>query len=53
MNLTLTIAAVSLVAWAVLLFGFHLGTGSVNLLYALGAIAVARRIMVGAPKYLS
>ena len=53
MNLTLSIAIVALVAWAVLLFGLHIGSGSVNLLYAVAAIATARRIIVGAPKYLS
>jgi hypothetical protein len=53
MNLTLVSAIVTLVAWAVLLFGLHIGAGSVNLLYAFGAIAIARRIIVGAPKFLS
>lgn len=53
MNLTLTVAVVALAGWAVLLFGLHVGSGSVNLLYALGAIAIARRIIVGAPRFLS
>jgi len=53
MNLTLVIAVTALVIWAVLLFGLHVGSGSVNLLYAVAAIATARRIMVGAPKFLS
>jgi hypothetical protein len=53
MNLTLVIAVTALALWAVLLFGFHIGTGSVNLLYALAAIATARRITVGAPRFLS
>lgn len=53
MNLSLVIAITSLLAWGVLLFGLHIGTGSVNLLYALAAIAMARRIIVGNPKFLS
>jgi len=53
MNLTLVIAVTALATWAVLLFGLHIGTGPVNLLYALGAIAIARRVIVGAPKFLS
>ena len=53
MNLTLVAAIGALLAWAVLLFGLHTGAGSVNLLYAFAAIAIARRIIVGAPKFLS
>lgn len=53
MNITLIIAIASLIAWAVLLFVMHIGAGSVNLLYAIAAIAVARRIIVGNPKFLS
>lgn len=53
MNITLIVAIASLTAWAVLLFVMHIGAGSVNLLYAIAAIAVARRIIVGNPKFLS
>ncbi|HYK11440.1 MAG TPA: hypothetical protein VEV39_11625 [Gemmatimonadales bacterium] len=53
MNITLIVAMASLMAWAVLLFLLHIGAGSVNLLYAIGAIAVARRIIVGNPKFMS
>ena len=53
MNLTLAFAMVAVLAWAILLFGLHVESGAVNVLYALGAIAAARRIMVGAPKFLS
>lgn len=53
MNLTLIIALSSLVAWMVLLFVLHIGAGSVNLLYAIAAIALARRIIVGNPKFMS
>ena len=53
MNITLVVAIASIVAWALLLFVFHIGAGSVNLLYAIAAIATARRIIVGNPKFLS
>lgn len=53
MNLTSVIAITLLAVWATLLFGLHAGSGSVNLLYAAGVLAVARRIIVGAPKFLS
>lgn len=53
MNLTLTVALVALLSWAILLFGMHIGSGAVNLLYAAGAILIARRLIVGAPKFLS
>ena len=53
LNLTLVIAVVSLLVWAGLLFGLHVQSGAINAFYALGAVAVARRIMVGAPKFLS
>jgi len=53
MNLTLAFAVIALLAWAVLLFGLHVQSGAVNVLYALGAVAVARRIIAGAPKFLS
>jgi stage V sporulation protein SpoVS len=53
MNITLIVALASLVAWVVLLFVLHIGAGSVNLLYAIAAIAMARRIIVGNPKFMS
>jgi len=53
MNITLIVATASLLAWAVLLFVMHIGAGSVNVLYAIAAIAVARRIIVGNPKFMS
>lgn len=53
MNITLIVAIASLIAWALLLFVMHIGSGSVNLLYAIAAIAVARRIIVGNPKFMS
>jgi len=53
MNITSIVALTSLVAWVVLLFFLHIGSGSVNLLYAIAAIATARRIIVGNPKFMS
>jgi hypothetical protein len=53
MNVTLVTAIMLLVVWAVLVFALHLGTGPVQLLYAAGVILFARRILVGAPKFLS
>jgi hypothetical protein len=53
MNLTLAVAIVLFVAWGALLFVAHLGSGPVHLLYATAVVLVARRILVGAPKFLS
>jgi hypothetical protein len=53
MNVTLVAAAALLGLWAVLVFAFHIGTGSVHILYAAAAILFARRVIVGAPKFRS
>jgi hypothetical protein len=53
MNVTLITAILSLAAWAALVFGAHVGSGPVQLLYAAAAILFARRIIVGAPRFLS
>ena len=53
MNLTSIGAIVLLVAWGILVFAAHLGSGPVHLLYAGSMILFARRILVGAPKFLS
>ena len=53
MNLTLIAAVVLLLVWGILVFVVHLGQGPVQLLYAAAAILFARRIVVGAPKFLS
>ena len=53
MNLTLVTAIVLLVLWLVLVFGAHMGSGPVQLLYAAAVVLLARRIMAGAPKFLS
>lgn len=53
MNLTLISAIGLLLAWGILVFGVHIGSGPVHALYALAAILFARRIIAGAPKFLS
>jgi hypothetical protein len=53
MNLTLIGAVVSLVLWGTLVFAADLGSGLVHLLYGVGTILIARRIVTGAPKFLS
>ncbi len=53
MNVTLAGAVALLVVWGVLVFGAHATTGAVHGLYAVAAVLVARRILVGAPKFLS
>ena len=51
MNLTLAAAIALLVAWGILVFGLHVGSPPVQVLYAGAAILFARRILAGAPKY--
>jgi hypothetical protein len=53
MNLTLIAAVALLLVWGTLVFAMHLGSGPVQVLYALAVILFARRILVGAPKFLS
>ncbi|HVH08395.1 MAG TPA: hypothetical protein VM736_01230 [Gemmatimonadales bacterium] len=53
MNLTLLVAVGLLLLWAGLVFVAHQGAGPVHLLYAVGIILVARRIIVGAPSFRS
>jgi hypothetical protein len=53
MNLTLLGALVALAAWLGLVFGAHLGSGPVQALWAVAIILFARRILTGAPQFLS
>src|SRR5438093_6974531 len=53
MNVTLITAIVLLLGWGTLVFGAHLGSGPVHLLYAVSVILFARRIIVGAPTFRS
>lgn len=53
MTLSLILALVSLVLWLVLGFVTPVAAGWVHLLYAAAVVLIARRIIVGAPKFLS
>jgi hypothetical protein len=53
MNLTLVTAVVSLVAWVMLVFVAHIGAGPVQLLWAAAVLLFARRVLAGAPRFLS
>jgi hypothetical protein len=53
MNLTLAIAIAVLAGWIVLLFVAHIPSGNINLLYAAGVVLIARRVLAGAPKFVS
>ena len=53
MNLTLISAIALLVAWMVVLFVAHAGSGPVHLLYAAAVVLLARRVIVGARGFLS
>jgi len=53
MNLTLAAAIALLLLWGILVFAMHLGSGPVQVLYAVVVVLLARRIIVGAPKFLS
>src|SRR5437879_8553392 len=53
MNLTLVAAVALLLLWGVLVFDGHNGSGPVQLLYAVSVVLFARRIIAGAPKFLS
>ena len=53
MNITLVGAIIVLATWLGLVFAAHLGNGAVQGLWAVAVILFARRILVGAPKFLS
>ena len=53
MNLTLVGAITALVAWLVLIFGLHNGSGPVQVLWAIAIVLFARRVLAGAPRFLS
>ncbi|MEX2157329.1 MAG: hypothetical protein WD773_10885 [Gemmatimonadales bacterium] len=53
MNLTLLAAVVMLVAWILLVFVAQVPNGTVHLLYAGAVILFARRVLVGAPAFVS
>lgn len=53
MNLTLALALACVAAWILLLVISPVVLGPTNLLYAVSAVLFARRIVVGAPRFLS
>ena len=53
MNVTLTVALVLLSAWIVLVFVAHVPSGYPHILYAMGMTLLTRRVLLGAPKFLS
>ena len=53
MNVSLLTAVAMMIAWAVLVFVVQVPSGWVHLLYAGAVLLVARRILQGAPKFLS
>jgi hypothetical protein len=53
MNLTLLAGLVCLVLWLALVFVARLGSGPVQLLWAAAVVLIARRVLAGAPKFLS
>ena len=53
MNLTSIAALVLLLLWGLIVFAAHNGNGPVHVLYAAAVILFARRIIVGAPRFLS
>ncbi len=53
MNLTLLAAVVMLITWFLLLFVAHVPSGTIHLLYAGAIILLGRRILVGAPRFVS
>ena len=53
MNLTVIAAVVMLALWMVLGFVTPIAAGWVHLLYAGAMVLLARRVMAGAPRFLS
>lgn len=52
-NLTSICALTLLVVWIILVFVAHIGSGAAQLPYAAAMVLLARRVAVGAPKFLS
>jgi len=53
LNLTLLGAVLMLLAWFLLVFVSHVPSGTIHLLYAAAIVLFARRILVGAPRFVS
>jgi len=52
-NVTLLAAVVMLLLWIVLVFVVQVPSGTVHLLYAGAVILFARRVLAGAPRFIS
>lgn len=53
LNLSLLAAVVMLFAWMLLVFVAQVPSGTVHLLYAGAVVLFARRVLIGAPKFVS
>jgi len=53
LNLTLVAAVVMLLIWMVLVLVVQVPSGAVHLLYAGSVILFARRVLAGAPRFIS
>jgi hypothetical protein len=53
MNLTLLAAIACILAWLVLMFVAHVGSGPTQLLWAAAVILFTRRVLAGAPTFRS
>ncbi len=53
MNVTLAAALVLLCAWIILVFVAHVPSGYPHILYGMGMTLLTRRVLLGAPKFLS
>jgi hypothetical protein len=52
-NLTLLIAIAAFVLWILFGFVWPAGTGVIHVLFAIGVMLLARRVLVGRTKFLS
>ena len=53
MNITLLAAVVMLLVWLLLVFVAQVPSGAIHLLYAGAMILFARRLLAGAPRFVS
>jgi hypothetical protein len=52
-NLSLLVAVLMLFVWILLVFAVQVPSGTVHLLYAAAVVLFARRVLAGAPKFVS
>jgi len=53
MNLSLLASIVCAIAWGLLVFGAQNGSAPVHVLWAVAVLLAARRVLTGAPRFLS